>query len=214
MAELRYIATYDDQASTRCHDQKEKKKIGYQNFHFWYTISKYFHVKQSEKTRKAIYILSRTQPLFFFFFFFVFSLFCFVFFCQARTRTHWRTTYKLKTRKFWITTRKSNHKQPKLNENAVAAAPYEISPISTTRTHAESPSNALPFLFLLNFMPYRALSVSEISTFSNLSVLGRRSKSLSQGHWRTCSVGEPGTKGTNPRPPKTGRMKASSNFRQ
>ena len=35
-----------------------------------------------------------------------------------------------------------------------------------------------------------------------------------QCHWTTSSVGEPGTKGTKPRPPKTGRMKESSNFRQ
>lgn len=31
---------------------------------------------------------------------------------------------------------------------------------------------------------------------------------------RPLSVGDPGTKGTKPRPPNIGRMKASSNFRQ
>jgi hypothetical protein len=32
--------------------------------------------------------------------------------------------------------------------------------------------------------------------------------------WTLCSVGDPGEKGTKPRPPNMGRISASSNLRQ
>lgn len=79
------------------------------------------------------------------------------------------------------------------------------------------------FIYLYIITCYNQLELQgTIHAFSHVETCSRVLRGNAIGciclthsaRWTVRSVGEPGAKGTNPRPPKTGRMKESSNLRQ